>query len=482
MKYIYNINYSEAIKDITAEGFNLEAGKQYYQNGKLIHNNKKLLPYPTFTIDNISVTIKASMAFIFVPNKIMGVFCKNFKTSIIAASDQFKTMYGFDHLQTYSSLEINSDHFTLLKSKHNIEGCLTSNPNFENSKRRIFVNENNDKLDKIIGLSRFTWVIYSIEQFMDDLVNWHSRKIPISCQLISIFYDPDKLLNLENGELRISNLTFREFNLCNKLLNVCSYGSLDDHFVDKYKDTEPHQNFEIFELMQTINLESDKPEFLAGWYDTDLSIALCEKRKAGFEIIRQLGDFSIYAGNSTILMEKVNQPIYLVDYQDINTGDRCAKCNTPLHGDIYIICPDKKSNTGIPYCPICLHSSFDSETSKYHPDGILLYTTDDIIVRTSYPTTTKQIIDSLPIDDVVKDIIYQSYQPLCIESYYNSKAIYINHANLTSQKKYIGWNGDINQYISYAYDNSTNHHIPANQFLNHLQSCYLFKYNYISYF
>lgn len=484
MRYFCNPDQNLAFKEISYECFNLEEGKLCYKNGVLVPN-LNFTPYPTFTIDNVKTFIKTNVGFIFMPYKIINNFINLFSSSLINLNDEFEQKTNRDPFENYIALETGTDHFTILKTKYN-------NININNlSKRKIYFNEFYENITNIISeIHKFTWIIYSIDQFTEDLSKYNYRSIPISCQLISIFYDPDKLINLKNGSLQISNLTFKHFNICKNLLHVCHYGQINDEFINKYSNST---DVILINFINNFKNEINKPEYLPGWEYIKIStnIMLCPIRRGAFEIIKHLGNKLIYENFIMIPIFNIYQPIYDVEYSEIiidnssvqKNNKICINCDTPLYDDIYIIFNDPLSNIGKSYCPTCLHCKFDPETHLMSYNGDFLFKIGiDIIARVKYPISVKQVIDQIDIDEIIKDILIQSFKPIYIDSnddmFY--QALYFNFDNKSNkiinnnQKRYLGWNYKIDQFISYAYNKNENT-------LNYIKSCYIFYYEYIYY-
>ena len=477
MKYINNFDFNIAMQDILSEAFNIEAGKVYYKNGKLSPDSKQ--KYPSFVINDIKTTLKSNIGCIFVPNEYINNFSMKFKTGIISMSEKFKKQLHFDHLQVYSSLETGTDHFTVLKVKNNIETTSTSKTKSDDIiKRKICINEF-EKIEKLSLDAKFTWLIYDHNQFIDDLNNYSYRRIPIICQLVSIFYDPEHILNLTNNQIYVNNLSFKNFRIFKNLLNICTYGEITPDFIDKYKYSNKLDLSNIIEIWKK-NIK--KPEFLPGWNSFGLSIILCQHRRAGFEIIRHLGNKYIY-NTKYIPLCNIEHVIYQVDYSDViidhsiiaKANNICSHCDTPLYDDIYMIFEDKTSNIGKAYCAICLHSTFDPESHIVKRDGEPLYKKSDIIARLKYPTKLSEIIDHMEIDDILKNILLSSYNKIYLDyDEYLNNAMYLN---FSSNQKYIGWSDGINNFLLYAYNKPLNNIFSSvNEKLNYIESSYIFNY------
>ena len=455
MRYISDPNPNKALFKISEECFNIEARKQYFRNNELLDSTTgiKIPTYPSFIIDDTKVMMGLSFGFIFIPQKIIDTFPVDFRSSMLNISGTFQKKYGFDHLQTYSTLETGNDHFTMLKVKNNIGGTYFTEDIYDNCERHIHVNTTCNKIDHPIGHARFTWIIYTLEQFMIDLTNYNNRKIPLIAQLMGVFYDPKKYLNLVDGELRISNVTFKDFAACKSILNLCCYGRIDEMFMKKYSDTT---NSSILSLLSLINLESKKPEFLPGWYNLDTTIKICNKRKAGFEIIRHFGNISIYQGFTFVQILPITMQIFVVQYGEVNIlNDKCGKCDTLLYDDVYLSFSNCNSVVCTAYCPICMHAQFDATTGLYtNANGTLLYNDSIVLARTKYPVTAESLINKMDVDIIVKNILsriqtdptYESddclYKPIFIER--------------SKTEKYLGWNGDLFQYVTLMHDNVSN--------------------------
>ncbi|HXT82838.1 MAG TPA: hypothetical protein VN704_00570 [Verrucomicrobiae bacterium] len=479
------------MREIISECINLEVGKIVSENGELLEIFDKTLSYPSFTIDNVKTSIKTNMGFIFIPRRLISHFMKNFTNNLNEISAKYKGRTGSDHLQGYSALEIGNDHFTTLKAKHSLDEVSTSK--YHGSvKRSIVVNENEERLDKIVGLARFTWVIYSVEQFIEDISNYHNRKIPIECQLVSIFYDPDKIVDLPNGYLQVGNLTFKHFNICQGVTSICTYGKINQKFLVKYaKASEGQPN--LVEYVKSINSNMVRPEFIAEWQPSAYSIRLCEKRKGAFEIIRHLGNSKLY--ENIIYIPIYPLPIvYEVNYEDLTIdnsskeikNDLCGKCKTPLYDDIYIVCP-KKSNVGLGYCATCLHSRFNPDSGNLDYLGKPLYNIEiEVIARVKYPRSLSEVITRLNTCSIVKDIIYQSFQNNYIDVNGSVEVTYLNFSPQMDERetKYIACNSSVGHFVNYIGDHFSNIHskFPSkSEALKFIKSSCIFHYTKISY-
>lgn len=444
--------FNNSIQDIISEAFNIEAGKEYSKNNKLVYSKNTSL-YPVFEIDGVVTNIKSNMGFIFLPGSLVENFTHDFMKGITSMESAFESLSGFNHLQTYSALETGSDQYTLVKVKNRLElsAIGTNIPGI--IKRRIYINENNDKLERIVGTARFTWVIYSIEQFTNDLFNFLNRKIPISCQLVSIMYDPFKIINLQDKKIYIDNLTFKNFYACKNLLNICTYGEINSEFLEKYKNTE---NTSIMSLIRDINNYKNIPEFMPEWLNENM-ISLCEKRKGAFEIIKHLGKWNIFRNSimfNYVHIDILSINVYIVKYEDIiidnidKENNICANCNTPLYDDIYVLFKNPQSNIGKSYCAICMHCQYN-EDGTICRNGYKIYSSTDILARTIYPVKVSQIISTIKTSAIVQEILLLSFSSMHME-YDDETNIFLLKS---SSKNYIGWPYDLNSYNKYINDN-----------------------------
>ena len=488
MKYFNGESGENFMKLILSEAFNLEAGKVYYENGKLIGSNKSPL-YPSFVVDKIRTTIKTNMGFIFVPRRLIENFQRGFKAGLLDMTYEFKSKFGFDHLQTYSPLETGSDHFTVLKVKHNLDETTSHKYMYNNYKRYVYVNEGFDRLDKIVGNARFTWILYTIEQLIEDFSSINIRKIPIECQLVSILYDPDYLISLPNNYLQISNLTLRNFKVTKNSLALCTYGVINDEFVEKYNETT---NQIIKDLIDQYNNHKLKPEYHPGWYPTYASLVLCEKRKGAFEIIRHHGNWNMFMSVSMGYMPIVPliQAVYEIEYKDIvidnspygKSNSLCFNCDTPLYDDIYLIFKSKATNIAAACCPVCMHGKFDMESKTFSISGTLLYHNQNIIGRTIYPRKASELINAIDTDDIVKEILIASFNSSYTDNYNMLRAMHLNFPKSNGGKKLIGWNGSLGTYIPYANDSFSDvyHKFSKKEDTKkYLESSYIFPYIYV---
>lgn len=459
MKYFNEHDLSSAIGKIVEECFNIEAKKRYMTNGILVDKNTSIPNYPSFVIDNTKVMLSLSMGFIFLPSSIITKFSIMFNEKINVVSNMFKSKYGSDHLQTYSALESGSDHFTLLKSKNNIEGShlISDLSKIKSCKRCIFINNDNASIEKIVGKARFIWIIYSFEQLINDLSNYQNRKIPLIAQLSSVMYDPYKVFNLANDTLKISNITHKDFNNTRPVLSLYSNGLITSKEVEDYVEISIDIN-NINEIrkqtfMLTLKNNIKYPEFLLGWFHNINIIKVCPIRKMGFELIKYFGDGNVCDNSMYNHIHPILQDIYVVDINDVNIinsatenkkNDCCYSCGTLLYDNIYLIFNDKTSIDCLAYCPICIHSKFVVVNDMYNRR---LYNAGDIIARTIYPVNAVELINKMNIDESIKEI-YRYIQTNNVKLI-DGKYIVIN----TPTKKYLGWDCDIYNYYNYILNN-----------------------------
>jgi hypothetical protein len=487
MKYLNGSVGNEYMKYILDEAFNLESGKVYYEKGKLVGDNKSPA-YPTFTLDGIKTIIRPNMGLIFMPYSMIDNFIRPFINGLSGMTEEFVKKFKFDPLQTYSPLETGSDHFTILKVKHSLDTTTSSKYAYDIFKRRIYHNENGDKLEKVIGNGRFTWVIYSLEQLIDDISNFLNRKIPIECQLVSIIYDPDNILNYQNNTVQISNVTFKNFKSCKNLLTISAFGEINGEFINKNAEST---NPLIKDLVDQYKNYSDRPEYHAGWYQNSSSIILCEKRRGAFELIRHYGNFSMFLGNMYLPICVVTQAVYEVEYSDIvidnspysKSNHICFNCDTPLYDDIYVIFRNKNVNIGSACCAVCLHSRFNEEKKADHT-GQYLYNNQNVLGRTKYPKSVEQLILAIDTDDVVKEILIQSFKNLYAEEYGLGKLMLLNFPNTSSKKKFVGWSQVLGLYVNHVNDYSStiyNKFNSKSDAKKYLENAYIFPYLHMTY-
>lgn len=227
------------------------------------------------------------------------------------------------------------------------------------------------------------------------------------------------------------------------------------------------------------------PEYMPQWndvaYDADHGLALCPKRGIVFELIRYYGNWDLYKedfGQGIIPIQAIPMPIYEESFHNViidqslapgytgkpanaqqrqkkypmtvgySDAELCSCCYTPLCEDIYMVMSGIRIE-GYAVCGVCMH---------YDPS--IHCGTGKTILRVSYPTTIRVIIEKTGFSPLKKNIMKQ-WRPNIqnfVDSVNSYKAFYIGYdpkefVNKTLDEKrpyeYIGWTGFLSDFISY---------------------------------
>ena len=439
MLYINNPDKNQAYIRIIDEVFNLEANKLCFANGILLENANKI-PYPNIDSKNTSINFKTNIIIIYMPETNIQEFALLLQIKLFEMSDIFQTKFGYNHLQSHFLLETNNEHFVAVKAK-NAEG-----------KRKILHNKYNEAIEQIIGLERSTILIYNnYYQFINNILY---DGISMISQLVSILYDTEKFLNLENNQTIISSLKEKHFHQLKNIMKLSYLGIMSKSIINLLKaDTKPNN--------------------LLGWEKySNTSIKLCDIRSIDYEIIRHFSN--IYNTQYLTLLE-INKPIYSINFNLVKISksilkfnlDSCQSCGTPLYDDVYMVFSYIKSTSGTFYCAFCMHSAFIVVGNKIVHKAIggnRLYQNSDFIAKIKYPKKKSEIINKLPIDDTLKKLFkILDSSPFIIESGKTYRYTIIKE----NEQKYLGWCGDIYDLIKFVDEHKIDYPIFPFTYLHH---------------
>lgn len=430
LKFKYSENFDElntSIEQITDYCMNLEIGKYIFENQKIIipkDDFKKAQNFPKFNFGNIHIFLKSPYGIIYVPEDLLNSFIKEFEKKMMAKSKQFYEHFGFNHLLSYNSLEIETEAFVLLKAESkDIKGSHGI---------RTIIKEKKNTFNSLISYDRSTWVISNIENFIEFIV---TSKTDNLLQYVMIIYDPEHIINLKNGDLLTTNFDIKQFKLCTNIIGLTYYGT-EEYLRNTLKDN---------------NIINSKFMDLTSWYESHYRPYFCVKRKTSFEVIRLLGNFKLY---EPILMSDVKildvDIIYQIEWNQIKLENmnNCFHCKTPLFGEIYAIFDNINTIVGKAYCPICIHTP--NVIKNNNTDNYI--TKDKVIGRLTHPKKIEDIITNANIDDILREFIIQGFGNHLIDTYQDNKVIYFNffEREKNRAKNLICFTGDIEEFINYG--------------------------------
>jgi hypothetical protein len=128
------------------------------------------------------------------------------------------------------------------------------------------------------------------------------------------------------------------------------------------------------------------------------------------------------------------KPIFKLDFKDIvienkYTG-KCDSCEALLYQDIYAVFANKNTNVCKAYCHICIHAG----------PGTIILNDSNVLGRTVYPRTLKQVLALTDMHDAVKRFCLVDKKTI----EYDNEAIFI-----TLDKNYLLWSDDIQTLYKY---------------------------------
>lgn len=486
------------IDRISGEMMNFECGHKLYENGQRIIKEPKAKKtgdtgdaksgkpivnsfgqrdikiyesYPQYEVDGVKIVLTPTVGVIYLPAADITERAQELYTRMTELTLEYEKEFGTPHLSRYAALETGTDHFTVVKCRNNSRATSFMRHVYDDVARSIHLLAPNDKLERIIGKARFTWIITDLNTLIYNIENFRSTRLPLGMQLYSIVYDPYNMLRHPNNTVLFDNITFNDFQVTQHLLAIRSYGALvpGTPLPPESKPEDPAKLRGINDDLRYNIEQMVYPEFVPCFSFSDYTIVLCPKRRGALELMYLLGnnaDAPYRKLTGTMPIHSINQEIYQVDYQDVvplAASDTCNKCQTPLYDDIYGVFPDSRENKCHLYCATCLHSNYyEDGRMSYTFDGQPLYKDTNVIARMKYPRGVDDVIDMIPtvlsnLDMTpIKDILRASfYEPIYHEEPVGTPFAvliigYDSQSNVTKNIKYVGYNGSVGSFINYA--------------------------------
>jgi hypothetical protein len=427
MRIFSPIQGEDIVAKIAGEMFNIEAGKKIYDNGMVIAVNEQTA-YPLFESKSGAVitTIRASRGLLILPCVVQdGAFISLITKTLEAMEKEYIRVNGVSHLDRSIVLETAMEHFTVLKCRPTL---LT---------RHMICALSFDVMASIrYSERRFIWI-------MRPMIDYLRETFTDTLQLVGILYDAGQMLTIQNNEVMHEQLTLKHTKIGKQFHDVIYAGLVNDELIAKLNTVSATTQLmsDLRSLIDSYHIYKKDTHFMLSYQNGQMY--LCPIRKAAFEIIRHLGNWELY--NRLIIapqLHKLTQPVSMIDYNKINIKDICTHCSTPLYDDIYVI--QDENSEYIAYCPICIHSKWLNR--MLDTTGTPLYKVNDIIYKTTYPRTAATIIEQLPVDIIVKDILLTLQKNQCtIDNCFVGRCLYIG-----SPVKYIAWSGAFADYINYT--------------------------------
>lgn len=459
-------NWAECV---AGEMINIETGKHYFTNGKLIPatiKDGKPEPRPAYLIYTRSkrtITVKyAAEGLIYVP---VHVRFNEVEEALLPKLKEMYKLAGYANenaaLLERRPIHTASGHFTSVTAmaapKDEIDLEIRSMTFCGGSAGRITSHT------KAI----FTWYyITGIKAFI-NLVLDHTQanKIPVYLQLLGIFYDRENMTRFTHDQRYDSNVTLKDLRWTTNLIPQCTYGDINEVMKSitalKQEDREEAKDArkkkpaalgnakpapkpaakaqkESYNLIGTAFRREydnyhDHPGYFPGFNRDDAAIKLCIVRGPFFEVARWLGYRDMF-GPMVPIDTLFGLTIYEVEHKQIKwpktlsgpltslpaaiaenadfallkPQDFCQRCRTPIYDRGYAVFDNHETTTGIPYCVTCMHLRYN-EQRLVDPKGSLLCK-DKVLAHYKTPLTLERILNFLPNQD-------PTYRAILTESY-----------------------------------------------------------------
>jgi hypothetical protein len=324
-------------------------------------------------------------------------------------------------------------------------------------------------------------LIYSIENYSGPIID------PVA-QLVTILYDKKKIFAYQANEIVCNQACWQNVKLTKNFHDILYLGNVSSELMAKLRVrgnelissvspltssdmgtstttstiTPPSPKAvmgrELLDLVEIYKHYRNRPEFVLSSYLSSTVLILCPVRRGAFEIIRHLGNWTIFqvSAFANIPLHHYRGTVYEDDFSNLvinNPKDGCcANCNTPLYEDIYVKYEYETSIEGTAYCPVCIHATFSHTTGRLGHDirGQLLYTNTNTIIRSKYPRSSTELIEELPVDDIVKNILKASFGIIYHEQEEINSALYLGislNSKTLPENYYIAWDGPVAKYV-----------------------------------
>jgi hypothetical protein len=414
------------IQKIAGEMFNIELGQFYYDNGIIVD---KKTPYPQFNLDGVITSLRSRYGILYINDRLV----KQVQDELFYISQQYEIQYDKHHFNEEFITRTSAEQFTHL--------CVKGF-NYTNSSRLfIFSNKNLHKIMRDAPSdTRFVWIVLSLSDLLREI-----EECDISGsinQLISIVYDYENYFIFRDNEFLSHELTFAYTKIGKFYKDVIYMGEVNEKTMALVKN---HNTSESNILTHFYEHNKNSAKFILSSILTTNIITLCAIRGGALEIIRHLGNWEIYrkALFDYIPVCEIQVPVYECTYSDVIIDDTCSFCDTPLYDDIYV-CSNNLNKKVDAICNVCIHCAFISEESIYAcANGYPLYSSCDVVGKLKHPRSFNEVLDLLPVDTLVRNIIRASFNSAHIENIDMHKSIHF----ATDSQKYIGWNGSISSFI-----------------------------------
>jgi hypothetical protein len=405
MYVIRSKDYTKRVEQVAAAMFRLE------HKGITMHRED-------FTID-----ISTHYGYIILPDELLqsGEFIEAVYGTLECLCKEYKHAHGKSHFHEREYLESGADHFTCVRAKYPVcAGTAFSRDVSGNNYERIIVTLKDDVYGRNRELRcKFAWYTTSLSDTLRSLENYFKPDIKNACQLFAIIVDDDLIIppDTECDTYTMTELlNWKNIHVLRNYTDVCRYGVINNELmstifkkISKINATdlnsvEKHKYLELSKMYRDYKSWHKTPGFTMSESMGAISLQLCTVRGCAFEIIRQFGNWSIFATNVSKPIHDIHQEIHSVDYENIIlTNDVCSHCNTPLYDDIYVILKDTSTVEADPMCAVCVHSRFKGGVC--YNTGYPVYNDKHILARTKYPRSAEQLIHSMPVDEFTKDVL-----------------------------------------------------------------------------
>jgi hypothetical protein len=409
---------------IAQEMLNFETGRKIFDNGMWI-DRKVHMNYPIINSPDKKslVRIKSQYGNLYLPVTETNYknFIRDIKIAINHEVDAHPEIQGLLH--AYQSVETGTFGFTNLRAKNNLRGDVTSDEYMSVHKTpgyiRVFMFSAGGLYNDIspqMRFGKFIWRIIPTGDLHDHIFSGGTLSMEEQIGiLLSITYDPKKVLVWSNGTIWNDDLELEHFTSFARFSDITCYGSIrsidTDKIPAKLRDTAKAVQYNYEQ-------ESKLPGYVPGWHRYTGSIQYNNMHKSAYEIRRWLSPkFSeLFASGMGIQWQGVKKwrprdALYEVNFEDVDlvNSENCELCGVPLYDDFYCLFTNKSTNTCYGYCPMCIHAGWwtftNQETGERLPSTTSIYTFTyyiqdeigaEVIARTKHPRTVMEVIDMIP--------------------------------------------------------------------------------------
>jgi hypothetical protein len=460
------------IRRVAGEMFNLEAGIQFYDNGALLPEASRK-SYPRYVDQYKMSVIRAPFGLLVLPpdhHNLLGAVLSELAS--ITESRRQENRFGRYHLNWTATLESESEHFTALRAKGQLDPDDVEGFKFRNV---INIADEPTIRPKLLARARFTWFVTDLDEFVADFENYGQHVINPYWQLVGIMYDAPGIFRFLDNSFISEQISWRDIRSLAKFRDVVPWGEatgdriaqIESWIQENIKAGSP-KRIAVREIIDFYYKKCILHNFILSGHSHTCGMVLCPVRRGAFEFIRHLGKWEIFeniiSSGDPPLVNLSTYEIYEVDYKRVvidseaQDPDRCFNCGTPLYDDFYAVYSSRQSSVGRAICAVCLHSKFGRDGAGRRcclANGSLLFQIGEIVARVKHPRTAGDLISELPVDDFVRYILRLLFQS---DPVFESAAPFRALGFGSTKDPIIAWSGPLSVYATnFALPNNRQH-------------------------